>query len=81
MGDPMNSFRDPATNVSIHIRTESDDPNWGRGGDSGRPRRAISTGQSAKYSPILRERARRSGQPIPEEAKVQVAGLSQIAPR
>ena len=80
-GDPMNTFRDPATNVSIHIPTESDDPNWDRGVDSSRQRRTISTGQSAKYSPILRERARRSGQPIPEDAKVQVAGLSQIAPR
>ena len=26
--DPMNTFRDPAKNVSVHIQTESDDPTF-----------------------------------------------------
>src|SRR5207247_2007875 len=27
-GEPMNTFRDPAKNVSVHVPTESDDSNW-----------------------------------------------------
>jgi 5,5'-dehydrodivanillate O-demethylase len=84
-GDPMNTFRDPASNVRIHVPHETDDPAWrGRSGErvyqwaqSG----GISTGQSTKYSPIAQERARQAGKATPEEAERELAGLGQIHAR
>src|SRR6266850_158070 len=52
-GDPMNTFRDPAKNVSVHVPTESDDPNW-QGYQDNRQAAAgqsVGTGQAIKYSP------------------------------
>ncbi|MPZ15384.1 MAG: Rieske 2Fe-2S domain-containing protein [Chloroflexi bacterium] len=51
--DPMNVFRDPATNVCIEIQTETALFNRGD------PSRISRAGQSGKYSPILREAARK----------------------
>ena len=87
-GDPMNTFRDPSTNVSIHIQTESDDPAW-RG--SVRPAQGvkrtgspINTGQSSKYSPTLQRRARRAGYAVPEgveDYESKIVGFAQIHPK
>ena len=80
-GDPMNTFRDPATNVSIHIPTEADDPTWDR-----RLARegAVSTGNSGKYSPITQARAKKSGFVVPEgvtDYAAQVVGSGAIHPK
>jgi 5,5'-dehydrodivanillate O-demethylase len=85
-GDPMNTFRDPAKNVSIHVPTESDDPNWGGYGSNqtNRTGASVGTGQSTKYSPIAQARARRAGFAVPEavnEAVQRVAAFGQIHPR
>jgi 5,5'-dehydrodivanillate O-demethylase len=61
--DPMNTFRDPAKNVSIHVPTETDDPTWDRRLYS---EGAVSTGNSGKYSPITQRRAREKGFAVPE---------------
>jgi hypothetical protein len=61
--DPMNTFRDPATNVAIHVATEADDPTWRQPGARDG---AVSTGNSGKYSPITQARARKSGFAVPE---------------
>lgn len=90
-GDPMNTFRNPATNISVHVPTESDDPTFeASGGLTGtsllygdRPG-ALSTGQSDKYSPIAHQRARRAGFAVPErvdEAMRKVVAYGQIHPR
>ena len=84
-GDPMNTFRDPATNVSVHVPHENDDPNYrGRSGEALQRRQeagAIGTGQSVKYSPIAQQRAREAGFGTPSEVEKQAAGAGQIAPR
>jgi 5,5'-dehydrodivanillate O-demethylase len=85
--DPMNTFRDPATNVSVHVPTESDDPNWVT--RSARHNRrllqgALGSGASGKYSPIGQQRARRAGFAVPEqvaEAASKVADFGQIHSR
>jgi 5,5'-dehydrodivanillate O-demethylase len=84
-GDPMNTFRDPATNVRIHVPHETDNPNYrGRSGErvwqwnqSG----GISTGQSTKYSPVAQQRAREAGKVDPEPATRELASLGQIHAR
>ena len=71
-GDPMNVIRDPAKNVNIvtpfeAMETGVDTRQRGRRLREG----AISTGNSGKYSPVNRERARKAGIPvsdIPENA-------------
>jgi 5,5'-dehydrodivanillate O-demethylase len=84
-GDPMNTFRDPATNVSIHVPHESDEPRWrnmdsdaelmaGGVSDSG----VIGTGRAVKYSPVAQARAREHGKATPEEIKKELAGFGQI---
>jgi 5,5'-dehydrodivanillate O-demethylase len=86
-GDPMNTFRDPEKNVSIHVPTESDDPTWhGRSARHNQQllKGAMSTGSSGKYSPISQRRARSAGFAIPEGAAAaaeKVAGWGQIHPR
>jgi 5,5'-dehydrodivanillate O-demethylase len=85
-GDPMNTFRDPATNVSIHVPHERDDPTWrGRAGEAvweAQQKGAISTGQSTKYSPIAQQRAQEAGLATPDDVKEEeVAGLGQIHAR
>ncbi|MEX2430369.1 MAG: Rieske 2Fe-2S domain-containing protein [Dehalococcoidia bacterium] len=79
-GDPMNTFRDPARNVSVHVPHESDDKataaqSMSRGGA------AIGTGQSEKYSPIAQQRAKEAGLTTPEEVKKSAVDFGQIAPR
>ena len=84
-GDPMNTFRDPATNVSVHVPHEADDPNYrGRSGRDDYMRQqagAISTGQATKYSPLAKQRAQKAGFGVPDKVEKQVADLGQIAPR
>ncbi len=82
-GDPMNTFRDPETNESVHVPTESDDPTW-RNQPQRTPEGAVSTGASGKYSPINQERARERGYATPEgmpEAVKRVVSWGQIHPR
>jgi 5,5'-dehydrodivanillate O-demethylase len=86
--DPMNTFRDPATNVSVHVPTETDDPNFegltGRRATEQQKEGAVSTGSAGKYSPINQQRARRKGFAIPEavpDATSKVVGFGQIHPR
>ena len=77
----MNTFRDPATNVSIHIPTEADDATWAR---SERPARGLASGNATKYSPIAQQRAREEGFAMPEgveEYTARVVGYGQIHPR
>ena len=84
-GDPMNTFRDPATNVSVHVPHENDDPNYrGRSGEALQRRQeagAIGTGQSVKYSPIAQQRAREAGFGTPSDIEKQAVAAGQIAPR
>jgi len=85
-GDPMNTLRDPAKNVSVHVPGEADDPNWqGYQADPVRDgRSAVGTGQSIKYSPVAQERAREAGFAVPEaqsEASERVVAWGQIHPR
>ena len=86
-GDPMNTFRDPSKNVSVHIPTESDDPNWvsrsARHNDK-LLKGAVGSGASGKYSPISAQRARRAGFATAEgaaDAEKRVAAFGQIHPR
>ena len=87
-GDPMNTFRDPAANVSIHVPHESDEPRWqnmdrdseqmaGGVSDAG----VIGTGRAVKYSPVAQQRAREAGRATPEDIKTELAGFGQIHPR
>jgi 5,5'-dehydrodivanillate O-demethylase len=90
-GDPMNTFRDPATNVSIHVPTESDDPTFeasgGLTGTSllyGERNGAVSTGQSSKYDPMAHEEARRGGYAVADgvtAAMQRVVSYAPIHPR
>ena len=85
-GDPMNTFRDPAKNVSIHVPTESDDPNWqGYQADRASERgTSVSTGQSIKYSPVAQQRAREAGFAVPQAtaaAAGRVVAPGQIHPK
>jgi 5,5'-dehydrodivanillate O-demethylase oxygenase subunit len=85
--DPINTFRDPATNVSVHVPNERDDPNWvSRSARHNQKleKGAMSSGQSGKYSPVLQQRARRAGFAVPEgatEPATRVAGFGQIHSR
>ena len=84
-GDPMNTFRDPATNVSVHVPHETDDPTWkGRSGERIYERQkkgGISTGRGDKYSPVLQQRAREAGFATPAAVSRELAGLGQIHSR
>src|SRR5437016_4720318 len=55
-GDPMNTFRDPAANVSIHVPHENDDPARGEAARKAKEAGVIGTGQAVKYSPIAQPR-------------------------
>ncbi|MEA2639251.1 MAG: 5,5-dehydrodivanillate O-demethylase oxygenase subunit, partial [Chloroflexota bacterium] len=83
--DPMNTFRDPATNVSVHVPHEGDDPTYrGRSGQrvaEWMQTGAISTGQSTKYSPIAQQRAREAGHVDPNAPTKEAVGLGQIHAR
>src|SRR5439155_14583622 len=85
-GDPMNTFRDPAKNVSVHVPTESDDPKW-QGYQVDRATAqgsSVSTGQAIKYSPVAQQRAREAGFAVPEAtttAASRVVAPGQIHPR
>jgi len=90
-GDPMNTFRDPATNISIHIQTESDDPTFERSGGLtgenllyGNRTGNVSTGSSGKYDPLNHQVARESGYAVPDrvaDAQKRVVSFGQIHPR
>ncbi len=84
-GDPMNTFRDPAANVSIHIPDESDDPTWSFGsafrGGAAQREGTISTGSAGKYSPVNQARAREAGVPVPPSEFRNPANAGQIHPR
>jgi hypothetical protein len=83
-GDPMNTFRDPAANVSLHVPTESDDPSWvtrSARSNSKLLQGAIGSGAAGKYSPISQRRARKAGFAVPErvaEAVGRVSSFGQI---
>jgi 5,5'-dehydrodivanillate O-demethylase len=82
-GDPMNTFRDPTTNVSLHVPTESDDRTW-RSSVTTQALGSVSTGNSGKYSPITQERARSGGFAVPErveEAAKEVVSVGYIHPK
>jgi hypothetical protein len=74
--------------VSIHVPTETDDPNF-EGLTGARATKqikegAVSTGSAGKYSPINQERARRAGFATPENTAAtaaSVASFGQIHPR
>jgi hypothetical protein len=81
-GDPMNTFRDPTTNVSLHVPTESDDPSWRQIGSE--TAGSVSTGNSGKYSPITQDRATRGGYAVPEhveERAKEVVSVGYIHPK
>ncbi len=84
-GDPMNTFRDPSTAVSIHVPTERDEPNYrGRDGQATFLRQqagAISTGQATKYSPIAQQRAKEAGFAVADEVEEKPADFGQIGRR
>jgi 5,5'-dehydrodivanillate O-demethylase len=81
--DPMNTFRDPAGNVSIHVPAETDDREFtyaSQGG--GAPKDGhVTTGRAVKYSPIAQERAKQAGRAVPEEPSGELAGFGQIHAR
>jgi len=80
-GDPMNTFRDPATNVSVHVANEADDPTWARGRTG---RGSVATGNSSKYSPITQERASKKGFAVPEgveDYSKKMVGVGYIHPK
>jgi 5,5'-dehydrodivanillate O-demethylase len=74
--DPMNTFRDPAKNVSIHVVSESDDKAWDRRISAGEA--GVSTGNSGKYSPITQQRAKKSGFAVPEKVEEYAAKVSDL---
>ena len=65
-GDPMNVIRDPAKNVNIVTPYEAIEGTDTRFRGAPRPAGAISTGNSGKYSPLNRERAKKAGLPVSE---------------
>jgi hypothetical protein len=81
----MNTFRDPATNISVHVPTENDDPAYrGRQGEQAflwAKSGGISTGGAGKYSPIGQERAKEAGKPVPTEVARMPVGSGAIHPR
>ncbi|HTE87272.1 MAG TPA: Rieske 2Fe-2S domain-containing protein [Dehalococcoidia bacterium] len=79
-GDPMNTFRDPSTNVSVHVPHENDDVAW-RAANPFNREGAISTGRSGKYSPVAQERAQAAGFATPKPIEKELAGFGQIHPR
>jgi 5,5'-dehydrodivanillate O-demethylase len=79
-GDPMNTFRDPANNVSIHVPHENDDVAW-RAANPFNREGAISTGRSGKYSPVAQQRAQEAGFATPKPIEKELAGFGQIHPR
>jgi 5,5'-dehydrodivanillate O-demethylase len=82
-GDPMNTFRDPETNVSIHVPHESDDKEFRALQRANAQQREgqIGTGQAVKYSPVAQERARERGVPTPPTITKLPTGSGAIHPR
>lgn len=85
-GDPMNTFRDPSTNLSIHVPHESDDREFRSAqraalGPAHSREGAIGTGQAVKYSPVAQERAREAGIPVPPTITKIPVGFGQIHPK
>jgi 5,5'-dehydrodivanillate O-demethylase oxygenase subunit len=66
-GDPMNTFRDPATNVCLKVPSEYDAHDaTERGVYAEMGSGSISAGQATKYSPVAQQRAREAGRPLPK---------------
>jgi len=64
-GEPMNVFRESATNQCIVTPFESMEGNeWTRSAAPTQGEDSLSTGNSGKYSPVRRDRARRAGRPV-----------------
>ena len=85
-GDPMNTFRDPATNVSIPQPgpKRSDDPENRERFDETRTdvrQNGIGTGGASKYDPVGQQRAREAGVPAPAQSWRVPVGPGQIHPR
>jgi len=84
-GDPMNTFRDPAMNVSIHVPHESDDRTRAAAvnpyGGTVSPTGQIGTGRAVKYSPVAQERAREAGKATPLPVTKELVGFGQIHPK
>ncbi len=84
-GDPMNTFRDPATNISIHVPTERDAVGYrGRAGEQAfvdQQAGRISTGQSNKYDPVSQQRAKEAGFEVPPNIARRPVSSGAIHPR
>ena len=73
-GDPMNTFREPGTNMNLYVPNEQEEGNDNWKGQKERSfERGLSTGSTGKYSVINRRRAEAAGLPVAEEG-TQLAG-------
>jgi 5,5'-dehydrodivanillate O-demethylase len=79
-GEPMNVFRNPATNQRVTFPYEGREGAGDETGDVvyGYARRTVkvSTGTSGKYSPINLERAKKAGSPLPQPVPPIAAGIT-----
>lgn len=87
-GEPMNTFRDPKSNVSVPLpfdgmedergaKTPTDEDVYGYG----RRRSAhVSTGQAGKYNPLFIERAQKAGIAVPGEYEPFAITVTQVSP-
>ena len=81
-GEPMNTFRDPATNVFLTVPAENQEGiAYRERGDGAIPRRegGATTGRSGKYSPIAQQRAARAGVPSPGKV-TEAVDFGQVKP-
>ena len=67
-GDPMNTFREPGTNINLYVPNEAEEGhvNWKAGQNLTLQGGGLSTGSSGKYSVIGRAQAAAAGRRIPE---------------
>jgi len=79
-GEPMNVFRDPATNQCVTFPYEGSEGAGDETGDIvyGYNKRTVkvSTGTSGKYSPINLERAKKAGAPLPQPVPPIASGIA-----
>ena len=85
-GDPMNTFRDPATNDIIWLPFDrmNDETIEGRRAIPKKARseggEVISTGSSGKFNPLNLERARKRGLPLPPEFPRSTKTVVEVSP-
>ena len=85
-GDPMNTFRDPATNDIIWLPFDrmNDEVIEGKRATPKNPKRAggevISSGSSGKFNPVILERARKLGHPLPPEFPRSAKTVVEVSP-